>query len=72
MGEVPGNRHLYPTDVGLVRTVGAWTTGKEWGGGAECIAARALDVNNLGAEFGKLGTDVGLRHQHAGADRLSR
>src|SRR5438874_3967746 len=32
------------------------------------IAARALDMNDLGAELGELGADIGLRDEAARAD----
>src|SRR5262249_14333076 len=35
---------------------------------AEDIAAGPLDMNDLGAEFGELRTDIGLRAEAAGAD----
>lgn len=38
-------------DLGLIGAMRARATGKEWSGGAEGIAARALNMDDLGTEF---------------------
>jgi len=49
--------------------VRARTARQQGCGVPERIAARAFDVDDFGAEFGELGTDIGLRDEDAGADR---
>ena len=46
----------------------AGSSGQQWRGSAERIAALALDMDHFGAELGKLGADVGLRDQDPGPD----
>jgi hypothetical protein len=52
--EIDSHGQFVLADLGFVRAVRAGATGEERGSGAEGIAARALDVDDLGPEFGKL------------------
>ena len=71
MLQVEAHRELALHDLGLVATMLARPTREERSGPAERVAARPLDMNDLGPEFRQLRADERLRDKDAGADRAN-